>query len=895
MLNKLRLRLRALFFKSKMEEELDEEVRFHLEREIQENIARGMSPEEARFAALRGFGGVERVKEESRDEHGIRFLEEGWQDLRYGARMLFKNPSFTLIAAITLSLGIGANTAIFSVVNGVLRTPLPYLEPDRLVMLWESNPQKGMEQEFVTPPNLSDWQAQQRVFEYLAFWTGDMEFNLVLTGGTEKIRASYISANLFPALGVHPLIGRAFSPDEDQPEGDRVVVISHEFWQRRFSGNENALGQTVTLDTYGKRDYTIVGVMPAEFQFPGRSEVWLPAGWNGIPRDRRGGHWLSVLGRLKTGVTIEQAQAEMNAIQARIAAQFANHNVGSHVAVVPLLEQTVGHNLTTALRILWGVIVAVLLIACANVANLTLARGIARQKEIVTRLALGASRWRVLRQLLTESILLAIAGGLLGLLLAMWGLYALKIIGASYVPRLQGVRLDARALGFTLLISLLASLLSGLAPAWQATRCNLNEALKEGSKSAANAWQRNRLRSGLVVAEVALSMLLLVGAGLMLNSFVRLISLNRGFQPEHLLVAKLDFSVTGFSTWVRPTTTRPQVILRELIERLQAQPGVRSVAAVSSLSRGTGPPRQGIVLENSQPAETPRAGYQGVTPDYFRTMGIAVLQGRAFTEYDALEAPSVAIINETFAKRYFPNENPIGKRLALEGFTPRRPVSPMPWAASPWSEIVGVVADTKRLSLSADTVPEVYMSYWQWPMQTPELLVRTNEATAIATAAIRNEIKALNKNIPAPTIETMDAVLADVVARPRYQTMLLTLFGIVALMLAAVGIYSVMAYSVVQRTNEIGIRVALGAQAHDVLRLIIRQGMKLVVIGVALGTAASLGLTRVLTTLLFGVSATDPLTFMVIALLLAGMALLACYIPARRAMKVDPMVALRCE
>jgi predicted permease len=694
---------------------------------------------------------------------------------------------------------------------------------------------------------------------------------------------------------VQPLIGRAFSPDEDQPEGNRVVVISHEFWQRRFSGNENALGQTVTLDTYGKRDYTIVGVMPAEFQFPGRSEVWLPAGWNGIPRDRRGGHWLSVLGRLKTGVTIEQAQAKMNAIQARIAAQFANHNVGSHVAVVPLLEQTVGHNLTTALRILWGVIVAVLLIACANVANLTLARGIARQKEIVTRLALGASRWRVLRQLLTESILLAVAGGLLGLLLAMWGLYALKIIGASHVPRLQGVRLNTEALGFTLLISLLASFLSGLAPAWQATGCNLNEALKEGSKSAANAWQRNRLRSGLVVAEVALSMLLLVGAGLMLNSFVRLISLNRGFQPEHLLVAKLDFSVTGFSTWVRSTTTRPQVTLRELIERLQAQPGVRSVAAVSSLSRGTGPPRQGIVMENSQPAETPRAGYQGVTPDYFRTMGIAVLQGRAFTEYDALEAPSVAIINETFAKRYFPNENPIGKRLALEGFTPRRPVGPLPWAASPWSEIVGVVADTKRLSLSADTVPEVYMSYWQWPMQTPELLVRTNEATAIATAAIRNEIKALNKNIPAPTIETMDAVLADVVARPRFQTMLLTLFGIVALLLAAVGIYSVMGYSVVQRTNEIGIRMTLGAQAHDVLRLIIRQGMKLVVIGVALGTAASLGLTRVLTTLLFGVSATDPLTFMVIALLLAGMALLACYIPARRAMKVDPMVALRCE
>jgi predicted permease len=887
MLNKLRLRLRALFFKSKMEEELDEEVRFHLEREIEENIARGMSPEEARYAALRGFGGVERVKEESRNVRGFRFLEDLWRDLRQGARMLLKNPSFTLIAAITLSLGIGANTAIFSVVNGVLLKPLPYFEPDRLVMLWERNPQKGMEQEFVTPPNFSDWQARQRVFEHLAFWNGDFEFNLVQTGETEKIRASYISANLFPALGMHPLIGRAFSPGEDRPEGNRVAVISHEFWQRGFSGNENVLGQTVTLDTYGRRSYSVVGVMPAGFQFPGRSEVWLPAGWNGVPRDRRGGHWLSVLGRLKTGVTIEQAQAEMNAIQAGIAAQFSGHNVGSHVAVVPLLEQTVGHNLSTALWVLWGVCLAVLLIACANVANLTLARGMVRQKEIMIRLALGASRWRVLRQLLTESILLAVAGGLLGLLSAIWGLHALKAIGASYVPRMQGVGLDAQALRFTLLISLLASLLCGLAPAWQATRCNLNEALKAGGKSAANAWQRNRLRSGLVVAEVALSMLLLVGAGLMLNSFVRLVNLNRGFQPEHLLVAGLDFSVTGVS--------RPQLTLRELIERLQAQPGVRSVAAASRLSRDTGQPVQGIVLEHRQPAETPRADFEGVTPDYFRTMGIALLQGRTFTERDAREAPSVAIINETFTKRYFSNQNPIGKRLALEGSTPGQPYHIPGAGASPWIEIVGVVSDTRRLSLSADTVPEVYMSYWHWNMRTSELLVRTDKVVALATAAIRNEIKALNKNIPAPRIETMDAMLADVVAQPRFQTLLLTLFGIVALLLAAVGIYSVMAYSVVQRTNEIGIRMALGAQAQDVLRLILGQGMKLVVIGVALGTAASLGLTRVLTALLFGVSATDPLTFTVIALLLTGMALLACYLPARRAMTVDPLVALRCE
>lgn len=825
-------------------------------------------------------------------------MKSFWQDLQFGVRMLRKQPSFTLLAIFTLALGIGANTAIFSVVNGVLLQPLPYPEPERLVMLWERNPQKGMEQELVTPPNLADWQASQagqHVFEHLAFWTGDMEFNLVQAEGSEKIRASYISANLFPALGVQSLQGRAFLPEEDQKEGNRVAVISYDFWQRRFAGAADVLGKTITLDTYGRRDYTVVGIMPPGFQFPGKSEVWLPAGWNGIPRDRRGGHWLSVLGRLKSGVTLEQAQSEMNGIQARIAAQFPNLNLGTQVAVVPLLEQTVGRNLTTALWILWGVIAAVLLIACANVANLTLARATARQKEIVIRLALGAGRWQVVRQLLTESWLLAIVGGLLGLLLAVGGLNVLQAISAEQVPRLQDVRLDARALTFTLLISLLTSVLCGLAPALQVTRQNLNEALKEGNKAATAGLQRNRLRSGLVIAEVALSLILLIGAGLMLNSFARLMTLNRGFQPDHLLVAKLDFSITGFTTWVRTTTTRPQVTLQELLQRLPAQPGVQSVAAVSALSRSTGPPRQGIILEQRQPPETPRANFQGVTPDYFRTMGIALLQGRTFTERDVFEAPGVVILNETLAKRYFPNENPVGKRLAMEGRTPGQPAAPNPGALSPWSEIVGVVADTKKLTLNADTVPEIYVPYWQWPMQTPELLVRTDAPTALVAAAIRNELKALNKNIPTPSIQTMDTLLAEVVAQPRFQTLLLTLFGVVALLLSAVGIYSVMAYSVSQRTNEIGIRMALGAQVADVLKLVIGQGMKLVVIGAAIGIAASLALTRMLKTLLFGVSTTDPLTYAAIAVLLLLVALLACYLPARRAMKVDPMIALRCE
>jgi putative ABC transport system permease protein len=818
-----------------------------------------------------------------------------WQDLHFGVRMLRKQPGFTLLAVFTLALGIGANSAIFSVVNGVLLKPLPYPEPERLVMLWERNPQKGMEQEFVTPPNFDDWQAQQRVFEHLAFWRGDTEFNLVQADGSEKIRASYVSANLFPALGVRPVEGRAFLPEEDQKEGNRVAVISYDFWQRRFAGSADVFGQTVTLDTYGRRDYTVVGVMPSGFQFPGNSEVWLPAGWNGIPRDRRGGHWLSALARLKAGVTMEQAQGEMNAIQARIEAQFPNLNLGSQVAVVPLLEQTVGRKLQTALWILWGVIAAVLLIACANVANLTLARASARQREIVIRLALGASRWQVVRQLLTESSLLALAGGLLGLVLAVSGIAALKTISAEQIPRLQDVRLDRWALGFTLLVSLVTSVLCGLAPALEATKYNLNEALKEGSTTATAGLRRNRLRSGLVVAEVALSLLLLISAGLMLNSFARLVSLNRGFQTDHLLVANLDFSISGYTTWVRTTTTRPQVTLLDLLQRLQAQPGVQSVAAVSGLSRSAEPPRQGIVIEQGQLNEAPRANFQGITPNYFRAMGIALLKGRTFTERDVFEAPAIAIINETIAKRYFPDEDPIGKRLAMEGRTPGQPAGPNRAAASPWSEIVGVVADTRKLNLNADTVPEIYVPYWQYPMQTPELLVRTTVPVAAAAAAIRNEIKAVNKNIPAPRIQTMDAMLADVVAQPRFQTMLLTLFGVVALLLSTVGIYSVIAYSVSQRGHEIGIRMALGAEPRHVLKLVVGHGMTLVLIGVAIGLAGAFALTRLMSGLLFGVSATDPLTFTGIPILLAGVALGACLVPARRAAKVDPMVALRSE
>ncbi len=827
-------------------------------------------------------------------------MQTFWQDLRYGARMLLKNPGFTSIAVITLSLGIGANTAIFSVINSVLLKPLPFAEPERLVMMWERKPASetslGFDREFVTPPNLSDWQAEQNSFSHFAFWSGEGDLNLVNSDSSEKVRCSYVASTLFATLGAHPFRGRALSEEEDQKEGNRAAIIGYEFWQRRFGGDENALGQTLTLDSFGRRDYTIVGVMPPGFQFPGKTEIWLPAGWNGLPMNQRRGHWLSVLARLRDGVTLAQAQTEMNLIQTRIEEQFPQHNIGSQVVVVPLLEQTVGRNLQTALWALWGVIAAVLLIACANVANLMLARGAARQKEIAIRLALGASRWRTVRQLLAENLLVALAGGLLGLLLAWQGLQLLIALSAEQVPRLQTARIDSVALGFTLAVSILTSLLFGLAPALQATKPDLNQTLKEGGRSHTDGLRRNRLRGVLIVSEIALSLLLLVGAGLMIGSFARLVTINRGFQTDNLIVVKLDFSITGFTTWIQPTTTRPQVTLQELIERLQSQPGVQRVAAISALPRNNTAPRQPILFENREGSgEQSLCNFVGVTPDYFRALGIPLLEGRAFTERDSFEAPAVVIINETFARRYYTNENPVGKRLAMEGRTPGRPVGPNPKAASPWSEIVAVAADTRKLNLSADTAPEIYTPYWQWPMQSPELLVRTDGETAGVIAAVRDEIKALGKGLPAPRIETMNDLLSDVIAEPRFHTMLVAVFGAIALLLSTFGIYSVISYTVAQRTQEFGIRCALGAQSRDVLKLVIIRGMRQVLLGVAIGLAAAFALTRLLRSLLYEVSATDPLTFAAITLLLIGAALAACYVPARRATRVDPMIALRSE
>ncbi len=825
-------------------------------------------------------------------------------DLRYAIRMLLKQPGFSAVAVLTLALGIGANTAIFSVVDGVLLRPLPYPEADRLVMLWERNPQRGFEQEKVSGPDFLDWREQNRVFESMAFWPGWLgseDFNLLNSEGVEKVKAVYAPSSLFSVLGIKPQLGRTFLPEEDLWHGNRVAVLSHELWQHRFGSDPNVIGQTLTVDTYGRRDYTIVGVMPPGFRFPSSCDLWLPAGWMGVRLDeRRSAHWHAVIARLKPGVTLEQAGAEMNAIQARIGQEHPNDLIGSQVAVVPLLEQTLGRNLRLALGVLWGVVACVLLIACVNVANLLLARAAARQKEIAVRVTLGASRWRIARQLLGESLLLALLAGGLGTLLAKASLQMLVAIGSNHIPRLQEVSLNGGSLGFTLLISLWAGVLFGLAPAWQCSMPRLNDTLKESGRSATESVHRSRLRGWLVVSEIAACFVLLIGAGLMTRSFLRLTQINRGFQPDHLLTAQLDFSVSGFTTWIQPTSTRPQVTLREVIERLRIQPGVRSVGAVSVLPETIGGARtQTIVIENRPPVtagEYPTANFQGVTPDYFRTMGIPLLRGRPFAESDAYEAPWVVIINETMAKRFFPNENPIGRRLEMGGRkNPGLPDPNDPSHRPTWKEIVGVVADMKKLSLGAETVPDIYLPYWQWPMQSPTLVVRTTTEPDRVSATIRSEVKTVNQYLPAPMIRTMDEILWDKVSQPRLQTLLLSLFALVALALAAVGTYGVIAYSAAQRTHEIGIRMALGAQQRNVLSLVIGQGMKLALAGVGIGVVTALALTRVMRNLLYEVTPTDPLTFATVSLLLLGIALFACWLPARRAARVDPMEALRYE
>jgi len=811
-------------------------------------------------------------------------METLLQDLHYGLRMLAKSPGFTAVAIIALTLGIGANSAIFSVVNSVLLRSLPYQNADQLVMIWGKLPGHGVDQMGASAPEFMDYREQTQAFEHIAAYYST-SFNL--TGGAEpeRITATLVSASLFPALGVRPALGRDFLPEEDQHGRGQVAILSHGLWQRRFGSDPAIIGQALTLNG---QPYAVIGIMPAGFQFLNpETELWVPVAFtpHQLSEDERGSHWLNVLARLKPGVTLQQARTEMDAIARRIQQQHRKNysdESGWGVIVEPLHETVVG-NVRSSLLILLGVVGFVLLIACANVANLLLARASVRQKEIAIRAALGANRFRLIRQMLTESILLSLIGASLGILLTLWANDLLVALKPQNLPRLAEVGIDSRVLWFTFAVSLLTGALFGLAPALQTSKPNLNESLKEGGRTTGSVG-RHRLRSILVISEVALALVLLIGAGLMIKSLYRLQQFSPGFNPANVLTMRLSLPQSKYS---QPHHQR--AFFESLLKRVETLPGVQSASAVNSLPLSRTGNRRNFSIEGRGDMKL-NVEFRMASPDYFRSMGIPLMKGRFFTERDREGAPGVVIVNESLARIFFPEEDPLGKRIKVGSL--RGPF--------PWLSIVGVVGDVKHDGLDAEAPPEMYVSYLQPLLQNfgiPPmfLVVRSADDPLNLIAAVQSEVLALDKNQPVYRVATMDQLVSSSMAERRFQMILFGIFAAIALLLAAIGIYGVISTTVAQRTHEIGIRVALGARSSDVMRLVVGQGMALALIGVAAGLAGALALTRLMSMLLFGVSTTDPATYASIAMLLMIVALLACYIPARRATKVDPMVALRYE
>jgi putative ABC transport system permease protein len=892
--DEIRRRLARLRLAPTREAEIVEELSQHLEDLYEQTLQGGATEDEACRAVLQELDESHLLAQELRQVErparpepvapGARrrrnMFVDLWQDLRYGVRTLLKNPGFTAVAVIALALGIGANSAIFSVVNAVLLQPLPYRDPDRLVMVWEDNTKGGYPRNTPAAANFLDWREQSRVFEGMAA-IANQSFALTGAGEPERIDGRRVSASLFPLLGVEPLLGRAFLPEEDQPGAGRAVILSHGLWQRRFGSDPNITGKALTLNG---ESHTVVGVMPAHFQFPAREdELWVPIAFTNEQAANRGTHYLQVVARLKPGVTVEQTQAEMSAIAARLQEQYPSQNTGVGAAVVPLHEQLVG-DIRPALLILLGAVGFVLLVACANVANLLLARAAARQKEIAVRVALGASRMRLIRQFLTESVLLAAVGGVAGLLLSLWGVNLLKAFIPENISQVGAISIDAQVLGFTLLVSLLTGLIFGLAPATQASNFNLNETLKEGGRDSSAGSRGNRIRAVLVVAEVAVSLVLLIGAGLLINSFLRLRSVDPGFRADNLLTMRIVLPELKY-----PDQARRAAFYAEALRRIEALPGVESAAVTNWIPLVRQGDSNSFTVEGQPdpgPGRSPSVATRVVSPRYFDTMGIQLLRGRQFGEQDRADSPPVVIVSEAMARRSWPGEDPVGKRMKMGGYN----------SDAPWMEVVALVKDVRQFELTAEPKPQIYLHYEQPAFFRPSNLVVRTEADPLGLAAtVRKTVWEIDKDQPVSNISTMEDVLSESISRQRFSMLLLGIFAGVALVLAAVGIYGVMSYSVAQRTHEIGIRMALGAQAADVLKLTVGQGLRLVLVGVAVGLAAAFALTRLMASLLYGVSATDPATLVTISLVLISVALLASYVPARRATKVDPLTALRYE
>ena len=816
-------------------------------------------------------------------------METLWYDLSHGIRTLFKNPGFAVVSVLSLAIGIGANSAIFSVTNALLLRSLPYKDADRLVILWSRSPGLNVPQDWFSPGQYLDVKTQNGVFDETSISIG-ASFNLTGQGIPEHVDGARISSSLFSLLGTKSMLGRVFLPEEDEPGKPATVILGYGFWQRYFGGDHGVIGRTLTLNG---NDSTVVGVMPAEFSLNKEvmpavngiqnADLLVPMPLSESTRSNRGNEDFNIFARLKAGITIAQAQAEMDIIADRMKQQYpANYppSGGLTISVVPLLQQVVG-DISLALRVLFGAVGFVLLIACANVANLLLSRAAVRQKEVAIRAAVGASRVRLIRQLLTESMLLALVGGLVGVGIAYLTVKALRVFGPDNIPRLNEVGIDGRVMAFTTFIALLTGVFFGLAPALRASRVDLNEVLKEGGRGAASGRGGHHTRKLLVVFEIAVSLLLLIGAGLLTRSYRRVWNAYPGFNPHNVLSLRLSLPVVKYP---KPESITP--FFRRVVERLNQVPDVESVATTYSLPMSTVALAwepiaiEGYVSRSAQ--ELIISNVRIVSPDYFRTMSIPLLSGRYFDEHDTKGSTETVIVDEKLAERFWPNEDPIGKRLQRGG-------------SDTWRTVVGVISDGKQYSSEKEPPIAVYFPFEQYVARNMFLVIRTTRDPAGMTSAITKEIQALDPEMPVFDVSTMDQRLHNSLARRRFSMFLLGVFAMLASILAAIGIYGVMAYSVNERTHEIGIRLALGARPATILQLVIKQALVLTAMGVAIGLTGAFALTRVMSSLLYGVSNTDGFTFVVTPLLLGSVALLASYIPARRAARVDPMIALRCE
>lgn len=864
--------------------DMDDEIRLHLQLREREHATDGLSAQEAYMAARRNFGNALALREASHDSWGWAWLEQFAQDVKFAFRLLRKAPGFTAVAILTLALGIGANTAIFSFVYGVLLAPLPYRDASRLVVLKETTPMVGTVS--VSYPNFLDWRAQSRAFPQMSY-VQEMSFNLAGAGVTqpEKITGNAVSPNFLPMMGVRPILGRDFDPSEEESGTAPVVLLGYPLWVSHFGADPGVIGRTITLDG---RSFSIVGVLPANYRWLGKVDLLLPIGvWitnnhSAMERSDRGDG--TVIGRLAPGVALPQAQDEMSGIATILAKEYPFANAQFGVALTSLRDAFVS-DARPAIRVLLGAVVFVLLIACANVANLFLVRGASRTKEIALRIAFGASRNRLTRQMLTESFLMALMGGALGTLLAFGGVHLMTSLIPAGALMGASVNLSGPVLLFTAGVVVLAAFAFGLAPALHSTRQDVQAELKEAGRTASAGAAQNRLRSSLAVVEISLALILLVGAGLMLKSLYNLMNVNPGFRTSHVLIMEMDLSAQRYS--------KDPAILnfwQRTLERARALPGVETAALGNNVPLTGNHDRGDITIEGMalpKPGDWPHPDSHAISPGYLRALGIPLLQGRDFTDADNEHGQPVALVNEKLARQFWPHTDPIGQRLMWG--------HPDPKKAPKWITVVGVVADTKLYGLANPARLEVYDPFRQSVNSDMNLLVKSSVDPAAMISEVRRAVASVDSDQAIFAISTMDQLRSDSVATRRLTLVLLGVFSLLALTLAAIGIYGVISYSVAQRTHEIGIRMALGAQHRGVLRLVLTQGGRMALLGILIGLAASLALTRLMASLLFGVGASDPLTFAAVGALLLAVAMLACYIPARRAMRVDPMVALRYE